>query len=140
MYDITADLANQRAVAKVLERAWNLRLAEFPEFHPVDYYAERSGRLVALVEIKCRARPFADYPVVWCDLHKFWRMTDAARGIHTRALFVVRCHTDIVFCDLAAIDGSTVIVDGRDDRDDPNDHDPIICIPKRHFTVVPNAT
>ena len=136
-HETAADRAIERATADVLEGVWLCKLVRLPPLCPMDYYAERGGNLVALVEIKCRARELAAYPAVWIDAHKWWAMRDAARGLHTRALFAVRCADVIAWCDLETVDGVRTWIGGRDDRGDANDRDLIVCIPKHHFGVLP---
>jgi len=139
-YETATNRADERATADVLEPVWHCKLRRLPPLSPVDYYAERDDRLVALVEIKCRERPLSAYPVVWIDAHKWWMMRDAAEGFHTRALFVVRCSDVILYCDLESVDGAPGVrtwVGGRTDRNDANDRDLIVCIPREHFHTVP---
>lgn len=136
-YETDADRANERAVAADLEAAWSCRLVPLPPLCPVDYFAERDRALLALVEVKCRARPWADYPVVWLDFYKWALMRAEAHRLHTRPLLVVRCHDVTEWVDLDTVDDVTTTIDGRTDRGDPNDLDLIVCLPKRHFREVP---
>ena len=69
---VTADdERREREVADIIEQKWDCKLRKFGRFDPIDFWAERSGEVVAFFEIKCRNVPSTKYETVFVTMRKF---------------------------------------------------------------------
>lgn len=63
---------NDDTLRNYVEGTWNCRLIKLPEWHPIDYYAERNQRMVAWVETKTRNRRADEFSNQVIDVIKWW--------------------------------------------------------------------
>lgn len=139
------DARHEREIADTLERVWTgYTLHPFAIHDPVDYWAERSGQMVAVVEIKqrtCTATAFAD---TWLPARKYWALRERAVGHGVVALYVVRfaCGS-VLWIDVATVDARRLrIVDQTDygrSNGSARDCEPVIEIPVCDMTKAAGA-
>lgn len=128
MRQTAEDIAREDACAAHLADAWRCVVHRFPMLCPVDYYAERGGCVIALIEIK--THPFASdvHPQCFIDAHKLLRLDFAALGLAVPAVYVNQ-FTDCTLCvRVADIDRTPVRVIGRQDRG-RDERRPAIAVP-----------
>lgn len=125
------DLAAEGAVAAELAAVWRCELREFGPFCPVDRYAIRDGRVVGLVEIKCRSHASDDYPTSYLKLRKWAALMITAIGLGCPAIFVVRFTDGIRWVDVDAITprNPTPVVGGWRNGHTSGDVEPLLQVP-----------
>lgn len=111
-YCSDADKDNETKTALAVEKAWGCNLHAFGPLCPIDRYAIRDGRLVAIVEIKARSHASAAYGTVFLNFRKWLALTLGSHGLGVRAVFVVNFTDRIGYIDVAAVDASRVKIGG----------------------------
>lgn len=99
------DRSNEQEVALLLSEAWKCSVRSFGALSPIDWYAERHGRLVGLLELKARPHASTRFNTVFLNVRKWLALSLAQVGLGCPAIFVVRFSDGIFFCPLALIDG-----------------------------------
>jgi hypothetical protein len=82
--------AAQRKVADDLGRRWCCQICDFPLLTPVDWYGERHGRIVSVLELKSRNFESTRYPTTFLAMRKWMLLSEYACGLAVPALFVVK--------------------------------------------------
>jgi hypothetical protein len=123
------DRGNEAEIARKLERVWRCSIRPFGALCPVDWYAERDGRLVGVLELKSRAHESGKYPTVFLNVRKWLALSLATVGLGCPAIYVVRFSDGVYWCSLSEIDarvtrigGCTTVVKSH------NDIEPIIVM------------
>jgi hypothetical protein len=106
------DRAGEDTVAAVLARAWNCEVRHFGALSPVDWYAVRAERVVAIMELKSRSHDLAKYSSVFLNVRKWLALTMASVGMGVPAIFVVRFTDALTFAPLSDIDPRAVRIAG----------------------------
>ena len=120
----------QAAVAQLLEHKWNCTLHPFPTLAVIDYFAEREGRIIALVEIKTRENSVTQYPDVFLSYAKWTHLSFAGIGFGCPAYFVVRFQDAIRYIEAKEVDASDPQPDGRPPRPgSANDIEKMLYVP-----------
>ena len=99
------DHAAEDRAARVIESAWNCKLNRFPHYNGVDWYAERGGQMVAVLELKTRTHASTKHDTVWLNIRKWVALGMARIGLGVPALFVVQFTDELRYIDLGKIDG-----------------------------------
>lgn len=128
VYATELDRANEDEIAALLGVAWGCDLRSFGAFAPLDWYAQRGGALVAVLELKCRTHPTDRYPTVYLAVRKWLALNLAAVGLDVPALFVVRFTDQVRYLRVGA-EAMPARILGRRDRGAPLDIEPIIEVP-----------
>ena len=124
------DLANEQETVKRLEAAWRCEIRPFGRLCPVDFYALRHGRIVAVLELKSRTHARNRYPTVWLNVRKWLAMQLAACGLGCPALFVVRFTDGLYYAPVSEISTEQVRIGGTDGRvKSHSDVEPVIDVP-----------
>lgn len=139
IYDTTRQDAAERAAAAELAKHWGCKVARFPRFCPVDYFAHKDGELRALIEVKCRTHRIAEYPTLILDAHKWLTVTQAALGFRVWPVLLVQFADALAFADLSRTPIDHVSMGGRSDRGDTLDSDLVVHLAVASFRriVVP---
>jgi hypothetical protein len=117
------DLANEDALKRDLEQAWECNLHHMPHLYHVDFYAERSDNLVAWVEVKQRSCTSTQYATVFMNRGKKFKHL-LALSQTAPAFFVVRWADDVTrFIDVAEVVPEWLSVGGEANRWGPGEHD-----------------
>lgn len=106
------DERNESDVAAVLSEAWGCAIRSFGRLAPVDWYAERDGRVVGLLELKSRTHLSTQYATVFLNVRKWLALMLAACGMGVPSIFVVRFVDGVWWVPVAEIDARGVAVGG----------------------------
>src|SRR5262245_31248589 len=74
------DVRQQREVAQEIEQAWGCTVHSYPALSPIDWFAERDGRMVGQLELRRRSCPAAQYADVFLPVAKWLALTLGAIG------------------------------------------------------------
>jgi len=138
------DRENELRVAKLIERAWGVRVLIFPDEHAgLDYVIERDGRVLSLGELKCRPGvKSSTYPTVYLSQRKANLLRAAGDTFRVRGTFFVEHDDGLRWFQVYPWTMPQPIprprVLGRVDRDppSPNDLEPIHEIPISWLSLV----
>jgi hypothetical protein len=127
------DEKNEQMIGELLGAAWNCTLHSFAKLTPIDWWAERDGRIVGVLELKCRAHDSAKYPTVFFSVRKWLGLSLAAVGLGVPALFVVRFTDCVRWIEVANVDAEDVTISGCFPaiRKSRADVEPLIEVPVR---------
>jgi len=124
------DVRSEREVQEILERVWRCDLRRFGALSPIDWFACRDERVVALVELKTRSHNVGKYSSVFLNLRKWTALMLASNGFGVPPLFVVRFTDSIKYVDVRAVTGSNVRIAGCAKRvKSRSDIEPVIDVP-----------
>lgn len=107
-----ADHANEMRVAAQLGQAWGCQIKSFAALSPIDWYAERYGRMVGVLEVKSRPHASDRFPTVFFAVRKYLTLLLAATAHNCPAVFVADLIDGVFWAPLARIDGSRVRIAG----------------------------
>jgi hypothetical protein len=96
LFDSSEDRATEQEVAELLEAAWDCKLHSFGLLAPIDFFAVRNDRMVALIEVKGRTHPSHRFTTTWLNVGKYQKMLSYSICMDLPAIFVVK-FTDGVF-------------------------------------------
>lgn len=111
IFKTEADEQSEHSVAAKISQQWDCELHSFGRLSAIDWYAERDGRLVGLLELKTRSHPTDRYSTVYLNVRKFLALQLGSIGLGIPSLFVVSWTDSIRWIEIASIDarGSTKI-------------------------------
>lgn len=131
------DRRNENAVSTILEATWKCELRPFGTLSPLDRYAIRDGRMVAIVEIKCRSHSSDRFATVFLNLRKWNSMMLACVGHGVPAVFVVKFTDRTGFINVAEIDASRIKIAGCSQRvKSGSDIEPVIEVEVSQLTWI----
>jgi hypothetical protein len=129
-FQTAADDLAERQTATLLAAAWKCDIHLFGPFNPIDGYAARNGRMMGLVEIKCRSHTSTAYHTVYLSMRKHFSMSLASTLYCVPSYFVVRfADNKIGWLTLDDVDPRYMIIAGHADPRAPNDREPVIEVP-----------
>jgi len=124
------DEQNESAIAAELAAAWQCHIYAFGALCPVDWYAERHGRLVGLLELKTRSHIAAHFPTVFLSLRKWLALMMASLGTGVPALFIVRFADGTRWIRLADVEAHVLTIRGTHRiAKTRSDREPLIEVP-----------
>lgn len=129
-------------VAEQIERHWNCKLHKFGSLCPIDWYAERAGRLVGVAELKSRTHASDTFSTVYLSVRKWLALSLASIGLGCPALFVVSFTDGVRWISVADVDASAIRICGvnrnkaKAERD-ANAIEPIIDVPVASLKILP---
>lgn len=127
------DERNEGAVARVIEHAFDCAIHSYGSLSPVDYWAEKDGRIHGYFEIKCRSHESSRYKSVFLNVRKWCNLVNFSHTGYP-SYFVVE-FTDGVFCiDVNHIDPRNAVLGGTRARDGRNGYEPMINVPIADMT------
>lgn len=132
IYETPESLKNEDEVASKISSAWNTKLNKLPIKYRVDYAAERSGTIVAWIEVKCRKYNMNDFDTFMLSLDKYLASVELGNTTNLPVTLVVRWKDKIGYADLLHCTG-VIKMGGRKDRGDPQDVEPAVYIPMDEF-------
>lgn len=134
------DKKNESETARLIEKQWNCTLVPFGMLAPVDWFAQRYGRLVGVLELKTRTHASDKFPTVFLNVRKWLAMTLASHGLDCPALYVVRFTDEIRWIPLTKIDAANHRIGGCSRIvKSPADIEPVIEVPIREMTVLKSS-
>jgi hypothetical protein len=106
------DAKNENEVAQSIAAAWKCSVRSFGKLAPIDFYAERDGRLVGLLELKSRPHLSNKYLTVFLNVRKWLALSLGAVGMGTVGVFVVRFDDGIRWIQVSEIDATRFRIGG----------------------------
>ena len=130
LYEKSQHLENEQKTAKKIATTYGLRLRKMHMKHAIDFMAfDKSGRAVAVVEVKTRHRNSYDSPYVILSLTKYNRGLEYDRVNQLNFIFVVDFNDGLFAYEHKDGDSFKIIFSGRTDRNDQQDMEPVVQIP-----------
>jgi hypothetical protein len=130
VFQTEADRAAERIVADSIEAAWRCRLSWFGCLAAIDWYAERDGRVVGVLELKSRSHESSQFPTVFLNVRKWLSLQLAAIGLCCPAIFVVKFTDGIRWIPVRDIEAGQARVMGCVRMvKSASDHEPVIDVP-----------
>ncbi len=99
-------------VASVLAEHWHCNVRSFGVLSAVDWFAERDGRVIGLIEMKSRSHASTTYETVFLNVRKWLALTLGSVGFGVPALFVVQFLDGIYWVNLRDVDATRISVAG----------------------------
>lgn len=107
------DKTSEREVAAMLESAWKCKVHQYRmPYSPIDFYAEKGGKMAALLELKTRSHASTQYPTVFLNFRKWIALRMATTGTGVPAIFVVRFTDGLYYINVAEVDARRMIIGG----------------------------
>ena len=108
------DNQKQSEVSCLIEAAFGpgLKMKQFGRLCPIDFYAERDGRMCALLEVKCRSHLSTQFGTVFLNVRKWLALTMGSVGFGVPAFFVVRFADKVLYINVADVDASSHRIGG----------------------------
>lgn len=132
LYENAATLADESAVASVLEKAWACRAFKLPIAYRVDYALTIEGKIKGWAEIKCRGRRYDDMHL---SLHKWMAGAELSRATDAPFVLVYAFKDGIVWRRVDK-DKPELTIGGRNDRGDWQDIEPMVTFPLVGFKTL----
>jgi len=130
IFNKPADQEAARDVANLIEQAWNCELHPFGALSPIDWYAQRFGRLIGLLEVKARSHAINTYPTVYLNVRKWLALSLGSVGLGVPAIFAVRFTDCVTWTPVARIDATQTVIAGCARLvKSHNDIEPVIEVP-----------
>jgi len=134
IFQTREDQANEADVAALVSGHWDCRVRSFGALAPVDWYAERHGRLIGVLELKSRHHRREKYPGVFLNVRKWLALTMASMGLRVPAVFVVRFDDGVWWVPLTEVDASQHRIAGCSRIvKSVNDIEPVIYVHNEKF-------
>lgn len=114
-----------------VEAAWSCQLHSFGPLCPIDWWAEKDGRMVGVLELKSRNHEIDKYPTVILNVRKWIALSMASLGLAVPAIAAFRFMDDSVrWIKLTKVDASRhrIMTSGQRWQTE-NDREPVIDIP-----------
>ncbi len=125
-----SDEKSEAEVAVLLEGVWSCKMHSFGKLALIDWYAERSGRVIGVVELKTRSHASDKHSTVFLNVRKWLALIMASLGLGVPAVFVARFTDRVLWIPISEIEtggvkikGCTKIVKSR------NDIEPVFDVP-----------
>jgi len=119
VYESSADLAHESAIAAEIETRWGCQLTKLPRSYGADFVAVRNG-VVAVIEVKRRKISINTYSTIMLSLHKVAAMRQWASMCKVEPIFVIQYDDALAYINVAE-DPDRVDLGGRRDRGDDQD-------------------
>lgn len=136
MYESPQDLRNEADIISALEPRMRCVFKKMPIKYGLDYVALRDGTALGFVEIKCRTNPMGKYDTYMISLHKMMTARSLMETTNLPANLIVRWSDGLVGKVSFGTD-ITVGFNGRYDRNDSEDVEPVALIPISSFELIP---
>lgn len=134
-YETEDDLRREQSVSNRLQAAWNCSIEKLPVRYEIDWAIYRDSNLKAFAELKCRNHPFGKYPSLMLSLMKWTTGKSLARHANVPFIIVAKFSDCLAYCETQQ--AAEIVWSGRKDRNDPQDLEPVVLIPKHQFKVIP---
>lgn len=134
-YETKANQLNEWRAAQWYARHEGLEPVKLQKYNPADYVlVTETRRVQQWVEVKCRTTPMGRYPTYFISQQKVAALHQLARDT-TATVWLLVCWTDLVGR-LQLPAPHTVAVDGRRDRNDPNDIEKVCHYALSQFEIL----
>jgi hypothetical protein len=134
-YESSKDLDEEKSVATFLSSKWNLTFYKLKPSYKIDWIIFKNGQVSTVAEIKRRHVNRLTYDTLMLSLDKW--MTGKAMAAEMKVPFMLLIKWDDgLFWYKAGVSPVTYGFGGRKDRQDPQDMEPVVFIPVRHFKEI----
>ena len=135
IYESEGDREREAQVAAMYAQVMGLEAHPMPRTAPFDYEMREHGRLVAIVEIKCRTVQYDPY---WISHSKMVTLHCEAHHRSVAGILLVRwpAMTGWLAVDRLDPESWTTVTAGRTDRNDPQDIERMAEFPLAWFTMM----
>jgi hypothetical protein len=134
IYETTKDLQNEEVVRQGIEFAWSCKVKKLPIRYEIDWALFRDNQLCAYAEFKQRSHRLGDYPTFILSHQKWVTGKTLANEANVPFLVIVRFKDQLAYCETK--NAVSVSWAGREDRNDPQDLEPVVHIPHTSFKVI----
>ncbi len=130
VFQTAADRRNEEEIAALVAAAWKCGVSSFGALCPIDWYAERYGRMVGLLELKGRTHASDHFETVFLNVRKWLALTLGSMGMNCPAIFIVRFTDQVLWVPLTSIDATKHKIAGcARIVKNQNDIEPVIEVP-----------
>lgn len=133
-YETSQDLENEDKVRRIIEGTWSCQVKKLPLRYMVDWAIFREQQLCAYAEFKQRSHRLGDYPTLILSHQKWVTGKTLANEAGVPFIVVVRFKDQLAYCETKQ--AASVSWAGREDRNDPQDLEPVVHIPHSKFKVI----
>lgn len=129
------DKANESDLIKLIHLQWpSVKVHPYGRLCPIDFWAERDGRLAGTMELKSRSHSSERFPDVFLNVRKWIALMLAQTALGVVSLFIVRFTDKTGYCRVMDIDASQVVIAGcRNKVKSHSDIEPVIKVPITAF-------
>lgn len=140
MFTQPEDTAAEKAVAAQISAQWGIQLQSFGLFAAIDWYAQRNGHVVGVLELKARSHASTYYPTVFLNVRKWLAMMLARIGLGVPAWYVVKFTDIVMYIEIAEVDARRMRMGGcKTYVKSRSDIEPVIEIPIEAMTPLRSA-
>lgn len=126
IFQSAADREREAEAAAIIEAAWGCKVVHFGMLSPIDWFAERHGRVVGLLELKCRRHSSDKFPTIFLNVRKWLALQLGSVGMGCPSIFVARFTDEMRWISVAGVDGCKQRVAGWKIIKAPTDIEPVI--------------
>jgi len=138
LYESANDRQNEARLARTIEAARGVTLKKLGIKYGLDYIALKNDVAVGAVEVKARRNAFEDYDTVILSLDKYQHaMKFVSMGLPVILVFGFTDRPDGMFHTLSGKVHDIKWFAGRNDRDDKQDAEPVVHIPRSAWRPLP---
>ena len=124
-------------MAKIIEENTGTELISLGDLSPIDWVANKFGRVVGYIELKTRHHTSDKYPTVFLNVRKWLALMLTEIGTGTPSLFVVRFTDKLMKINVSDIDARNMRMGGCKKRvKSENDIEPVIEVPIEDMKVL----
>lgn len=106
------DEKNEHAIAELLSKTWRCSLHAFGMLSPIDWFAERDGRVIGILELKCRTNESTKHPTVFLNIRKWLALMLGQIGMGVPAIFVVQFTDSVRWIEISKVDSRAIKIGG----------------------------
>ena len=135
-YEKPEDIVAERTALDNACEVWKCTAEKLPIRYELDYLLLREGRGVAWLEIKSRTNPRGAYPTYMISLGKVMAARRLSEASQFPSFLLVKWSDYCGYVRLDSLLDFEIAFDGRTDRGDPDDIEPVALIPLEEFTLL----
>lgn len=142
-YETKGDRQREQAVLSLIDQLWKCESVKLPKQYRLDYGILRGDHMTALAEVKVRNVRSDKYATLMVSAEKIRTGMDWASKFPMKFILFVGYEDGIFWCDASNLPWATVNypgiflgIGGRKDRNDWQDVEPVVHIPKQLFKRV----
>jgi len=129
VFETDEDRARQQVVADRLSRLWGCDIIKRKRLSQVDWSATRDGKLVAVMELKCRKNKRYWYPTLYVSQAKRQALIEESNTFHVPGIFVVQFTDELCWIKASDITGNKTIAGRPRRQGSTHDIEPMIELP-----------
>jgi hypothetical protein len=136
LYETSADLNNESAIAEFLQTAWNCKFVKLPIRYHLDFVAVRGDKAVAYAELKSRSYSMKEIDRMGGYLMSIGKWSAAKQLCEASMLpfvLIVKAADGLYSATFTQFSPDDVLVRGRTDRNDWQDIEPCVLLNTNKF-------